>query len=146
MQIRPITPQETAIARARILSGMIERWGWLDETANPDLDDIWTTYCQAGHCFFVGEIQGDIVATGALWFEEAQVGRIVRVSVGETWRGRGFGRQMTNHLIKTAHQANCHTLLVETNESWQSALALYRNAGFLETHRDGVEVHMLLQL
>ncbi len=146
MNIRPILPHQAPLARALILAGMVERWGWLDETANPDLTDIWTTYVCAGHRFFVGERAGEIVATGALWFVQERVGRIVRMSVAQQWRGLGFGRKMTDHLIASARHAGCHTLLVETNDSWQSALMLYRTAGFIETHRDGVEVHMQLQL
>lgn len=146
MEIRPIAPTETQQARALILAGMAERWGWLDESANPDLDDIWQSYCLAWHRFFVGVVDGQMVATGALLFEAVGIGRIVRMSVAKTWRGKGFGRLMTDHLITAARQANCHTLLVETNESWHSALTLYRTVGFTQTHRDGVEIHMQLIL
>src|SRR5579883_3043906 len=49
--IRPFVPPDQQAARVLILRGLGEHFGWIDETCNPDLDDIAATYTGAGHLF-----------------------------------------------------------------------------------------------
>src|SRR5512134_385508 len=62
--IRPFQPADQVPARALVLAGLVEHWGWLDETKNPDLVDIAAAYAQGA--FLVGYLDGQLVATGAL--------------------------------------------------------------------------------
>ena len=141
-QIRPFHPLDQPAAQALILDGLVEHWGTLDPTLNPDLRDIYASYVASGGAFFVAEENGAIIATGALIPEGESVGRIVRVSVSVAQRGRGLGRAISQHLITEGQRRGYHTLLVETNDDWYSALHLYQSCGFMPyDHSDG-EVHM----
>ena len=46
--IRPFQLKDQDAAKALILSGMKEHWGFIDPTKNPDLDDIATYYVWQG--------------------------------------------------------------------------------------------------
>ena len=140
--IRPISPPDQPIAKQLVQEGLGSRFGHIDYSMNPDLNDIQANYIDQGHHFFVAEIEGEIIGTCALTNEAAGIGRIQRMSVRPEWQGNGFARQMTHFLIQTAHELGMSQLLVETNEGWENALRLYKTSGFVETHRRGVEVHM----
>ncbi|MCB8989469.1 MAG: GNAT family N-acetyltransferase [Ardenticatenaceae bacterium] len=140
--IRPFQPSDQSAVQALILTGLAERWGTLDPTLNPDLHDIHSSYIASGGAFFVIEEAGVIIGTGALIPEGPGVGRIVRVSVSAKQRGHGLGRAITEQLIAEGQRRGYHTLLVETNDDWYSALHLYQSCGFIPyDHRDG-DVHM----
>lgn len=146
LTIRPFQPADQDSAKTLILAGLGERWGGIDYTMNPDLNDIQASYIDKGHLFFVGELDGAIVGTGCLKLNGDGVGEIVRMSVSGRCRGMGFGRILTNHLIETAKIENLHTLITETEYNWTSAINLYKSCGFTETHRNGTEQHFILKL
>ncbi len=145
-QIRPFQKADQAATQALILTGLAERWGALDPTRNPDLHDIYASYVAQGSAFIVVEDAGRIIGAGGLVEEEPGVGRIVRVSVSAGQRGRGIGRAISQHLIAEGRRRGCHTLLVETNDDWHSALQLYQSCGFVPYAHQNEEVHMKLQI
>ncbi|MFD2924052.1 hypothetical protein ACFS6F_09945 [Halobacillus naozhouensis] len=63
IEILPIAKSFEEKARGLILDGLLERFGYIDVTLNPDLKDIMSTYHNIGHVFLVGE---ELVATGVL--------------------------------------------------------------------------------
>ena len=146
MNLRLFESADQEITKQLILEGLGSRFGRIDYTMNPDLNDIQATYIDQGHRFFVLEMEGESVGTCALTNEAAGIGRIERMSVRADHQGKGLARKMTNFLIQTARDVGMRTMVVETNESWDSALRLYQTSGFVETHRVGVEVHMAQSL
>jgi len=62
--ITPFEPKNQSEAKRLILSGLQERWGRLDLSQNPDLDDIGVAYANA--TFLIGWMNGIAIATGAL--------------------------------------------------------------------------------
>ena len=146
MTIRPFAAGDQAAARRLVLAGLGERFGFVDESLNPDLDDVAAAYVPPGRLFVVGERHGRIVGTGALIEVGERVGRIVRVSVDREQRGRGIGRALVAHLLATARARGYVRLLVETNDDWADAIALYRSCGFAEEDRRHGEVHLALAL
>ena len=146
--IRPFAPGDQLAARRLILEGLGERWGWVDETRNPDLDDIAAHYLAPGHYFVVVERDGELIGTGALVAEGAEgakrqaTGRIVRMSVAREHRGRGLGRALVEHLLDEAQQRGCRRVLVETTREWHDAIRLYQRCGFVEYARDDEDVHL----
>ena len=145
-RIRPFQPADQPAARALILAGLAERWGTLDPTLNPDLQDIWTNYIVRGGAFVVATCQGQVVGTGALSVEALGVGRIERVSIHSTHRRHGLARMISEHLIGEARQRGYRQVLVETTETWESAIRLYTACGFSPVaHHDG-DIHMALTL
>ncbi|WP_430507641.1 hypothetical protein [Rossellomorea marisflavi] len=54
MDISRIIPEECEQAKNLILEGFRERFGWIDETLNPDIKDIAASYDGVDNHFFVG--------------------------------------------------------------------------------------------
>ena len=146
LTIRPFQPTDQVQARAIVLAGLGSRWGHIDYSLNPDLDDIQANYIDKGYHFFVAEVAGEMVGTCALTFDELRVGRIERMSVKAVWQRKGFARKLTNHLIQTARDCGCHTLNVETDTPWTSAVRLYQSCGFQLLFENDGETHMQMRL
>ncbi|MEJ2748799.1 MAG: GNAT family N-acetyltransferase [Anaerolineae bacterium] len=141
VRLRPFTPQDQSATRNLILDGLGSHFGFIDETLNSDLDDIWQHYVVPGNIFVVAEIEGQIVGSGALIKEAKGVGRLVRMSVSANYQRRGIGRKLVQHLIQRAIEQGYQCLLVETNHDWYDAIGLYQSCGFREYDRDEESVH-----
>jgi ribosomal protein S18 acetylase RimI-like enzyme len=131
--IRPFRVTDQAQARALILDGLGEHWGWIDESLNPDLDDIATYYPPKRADFFVVEDAGGaLIGSGALIQEGEETGRIVRMSVAKAARGRGIGRRLVAQLETAASTRGYRRLVCETTEGWTDAIGLYLASGFTD--------------
>lgn len=147
---RPLTPADNRPVRQLILAGLGERFGQVDETLNPDCDNLYQFYVEAGQTFLVLEEDGHIIGCGALMAEPGRenVGRLVRVSVASSHQGRGYGRIISQELMQKGVERGFTQLLVETNADWHSALQLYRALGFeeygrtVDPHFGYIEVHL----
>ncbi len=144
--IRPFEPRDQGAARQLIEAGLGEHFGWIDESRNPDLNDIASSYVRRGHVFFVAEVDGKLVGTGALLTEDRETGRIVRVSVANAHRREGIGRTLVRRLVLAARRKGIKQIRVETNVGWEDAIGLYRDCGLHEYGRDEIGVHMFLAL
>ncbi len=132
IKVLPFQPADQAPAKALILDGLVEHWGFLDEGLNPDLDDIATSY--ADGIFLVAWQDDEIIGTGAFRpYSEKQV-EIVRMSVKKDLRRRGIGRQILDELLRRAIKAGYEEAILETTESWQDVIDFYLNYGFEITH------------
>jgi ribosomal protein S18 acetylase RimI-like enzyme len=146
LTFRSFEPRDQAAARRLVLAGLGDHFGVIDETINPDLDDIEAHYLRPGHRFVLAERDGELVGTGALVEEAPGVGRLVRMSVAREQRGRGIGRALVAHLLAEARARGYHRVVVETNDDWSDAIGLYRACGFVEVDRRDGGVHMALEL
>jgi ribosomal protein S18 acetylase RimI-like enzyme len=144
--IRPFEASDQAVVRRLILEGLGEHFGFIDETLNPDIDDITANYIIAGHVFVVVQDGNDIVGTGALVFRGEGIGQMVRVSVRSDYRRKGIGKAIVEHLIEVARQRGVRRLIVETNSDWYDAIGLYKRLGFVEYRRSDIGVCMVLDL
>ena len=144
--IRGFRPQDQETVKRLILQGLGEHFGRINPALNPDLNDIDRNYIQAGHCFVVAKVAGEIVGTAALVSEGSGVGRIVRVTVAPAQRRAGLGRMLVEHLLETAVERGVKQVLVETNLDWYDAIRLYERCGFREYGRDEESVHFSLAL
>ncbi len=144
--IRPFAPADQPAARRLILAGLGEHFGSIDETRNPDVDDIQRYYVERGNPFLVAELAGDLVGTAALLREDAATARVVRVSVARAFRRQGIARSLVARLLADARSRGFTRVLVETNLDWGDALGLYRALGFEEYARDDESRHLALAL
>lgn len=133
---RPFAPSDQAAARALILNGLGEHFGFIDETLNPDLDDIAASYLAPGHLFLVAEYQQTLVGTGCLLIQPGASGQLVRVSTHYAYRRLGIARAICQQLIEHARQRGLRRLIVETNRDWYDAIRLYQQLGFQQYTRD----------
>jgi ribosomal protein S18 acetylase RimI-like enzyme len=130
--IRPFEPADQARMRALVLTGLGEHWGFIDETLNPDLDDIAAAYPPETSLVLVVEEDGALIGAGCLTEDDPSTGRLVRMSVAASARGKGIGRRLVADL-ETAARARGYTRIVcETTETWVDATGLYLATGFSE--------------
>jgi ribosomal protein S18 acetylase RimI-like enzyme len=145
--MRDFLPRDQTNVRALVLAGMRERWGDVyDPRANPDLDDISTSYLCRGADVVVVEVGDKVVATGLLLPQPACRGRILRVSVDHNHRRRGHGRQVVDELTRRARRRGMVEVLVKTDTPWESARALYSSCGFQLAGQDETDTHFVLPL
>jgi ribosomal protein S18 acetylase RimI-like enzyme len=143
---RPFRTSDQAAVRSLVLQGLGEHFGCIDETMNPDMDDVNTHYIQPGHLFILAEADGQLAGTGALKTVAPGVAQMVRVSVCPAQRRRGIGRAIVMQLVQAARQRHYDRVLVETNNDWPDAIGLYRSCGFHEYARDDVSVYMVPEM
>lgn len=142
--IRSFQPADQTAVRGLILSGLEEHWGSLDPSRNPDLQDIARSY--AGAVFLVACEGERIIGTGALVAGGPHTGEIVRMSVAGDMRRRGVGHRLLERLMTEAKARGMRTLVLETTETWQDAIAFYLSAGFQVSHHQGGDVYFRLEI
>ena len=128
LEIRPFRPEDQAAARALILEGLAEHWGWLDSSLNPDLEDLATWY--QGQVLLVAHLAGELVGTGALTWERQGVGRIQRMSVARRWRRHGIASAILARLLDEARALGYRHVVLETTSTWEDAKGFYVQHGF----------------
>ena len=79
------------------------------------------------------------VACGAIKLHEGgSTAEIKRMYVLPAYRGQGLAKRMLSALENRARELGCTQLLLETNASFTSAIALYRGFGFATIPNFGV--------
>jgi len=144
LTIVPFQRENQAAAKALILAGMQEHWGVLDESKNPDLDDIAAAY--ANGVFLVAWQNREIVGTGAFrpWSDDTV--EIVRMSVKRENRRQGIGREILAALCHAAYQRGYRRAILETTARWHGVIAFYQAFGFEITHYASGDVYFALNL
>jgi putative acetyltransferase len=142
--IEPFRPEDQATVKALILAGLVEHWGQLDASKNPDLDDIASSY--AGGTFLVARVAGRVIGSGALVPKDEYTGQIVRMSVAASHRRLGTGRLILENLLHCARRAGMTEVILETTATWTDVVEFYKNAGFELTHHQGGDAYFRLGL
>lgn len=142
--IDPFQPQDQDEAKDLVLAGMVEHWGFLDPTLNPDLNDIAVSYKEG--LFLVAKQEGKIVGTGALLPRSEMSAEIMRMSVASTLRRSGLGSAMLQRLCEYAKLKGYRQLVLETTSNWQEVIEFYLKFGFQITHHQDGETHFVLNL
>jgi GNAT superfamily N-acetyltransferase len=141
MQIQAIKREQCPEAKEVILSGFLERFGYIDHSLNPDIQDIWTEYMQGDGLFYVGMDEGRMICTGAIRKEDLSTYQVVRMSVLKAYRKHGIGRRMLVHLEEKARSLGARRLILETNKRWEDAIHFYKKNGYSATHEDEVSCY-----
>jgi GNAT superfamily N-acetyltransferase len=142
--IEPFQPEDQAAVKALILAGLVEHWGRLDVSKNPDLDNIASSY--AGGTFLIARQAGQVIGTGALVPWSENTGQIVRMSVAASRRRLGTGRLILENLLVCARRAGMKEVILETAAAWTGVIEFYKNAGFELTHYQGDDAYFRLGL
>lgn len=146
LHIRPFARQDQTAARTLILQGFGERFGFIDEALNPDLNDITASYLVPGHIFLVATHEQTLVGTGALLIQPTTTGELVRISTHHAYRRLGIARAICQHLLVRARQHTLHQVTVKTNLDWLDAIKLYQQLGFVEYQRSAHGLSLALDL
>ena len=144
--IRSLEVGDQQQARWLILQGLGEHFGYIDETLNPDLDDILHNYIIPGHVFVVACMGREIVGTGALISLGEGLSEMVRISTRKDYRRRGIGQAIITYLVNIARQRGDRRIIVKTNASWHDAINLYKRLDFVEYGRTTIGVGLELLL
>jgi len=83
-----------------------------------------------GVVFFVARIEGAPVGCGAIQIYGREYGELKRMYVRPSFRGRGLGRQLLEHLAAHAAAQGVGLLRLETGIHQREAIALYEAFGF----------------
>jgi ribosomal protein S18 acetylase RimI-like enzyme len=142
--IRPFRPADQSAAKALILEGLTERWGFRDPVKNPDLDDIAASYARG--VFLVAELGERLVGTGAMLPGTEGTAEICRMSVARARRRQGIGGAILGRLVENARAAGYRKLILETTSTWEDAVAFYRKHGFRRTHVREGDTYFVLEL
>ena len=142
IEILPINMNLEKEARKLIYEGLSERFGVIDTTLNPDLQNIVENYIKKDNIFIVGLYKGNIICTGALIKENDQTGRIVRMYVKKDFRRMGIARHIVKILENYGKHKKFVKIVLETTEDWKSAIKLYESCGYQKfDHFDG-NIHL----
>ena len=82
--------------------------------------------------FLMATLEGRPVGCGAVKREVADVGYIKRMWVDPSVRGRGLGRRLLDELEEAARRLGCSVVQLETNRALETAIGMYRRAGYTE--------------
>jgi len=144
VRIRSFQPEDQTAVKTLILAGLVEHWGFLDPTLNPDLNDIAISYADC--IFLVATVNNQIVGTGALIPEKTGVGRVVRMSTNKQFRRQGIGYIVLDALCKAAKNAGYNALVCETTSTWQNVIIFYLKYGFQKIGEWDDDIHFRLSI
>lgn len=142
MKIIPINIRYETEAKQLVLQGFLERFGFIDETLNPDLNEIVKSYSGKGEVFLLGLIGETLVCTGAITNEGDLTARIQRMSVKKEFRNQGLAMRMLAALENKAISLEYEKIVLETNKTWESAVRLYERAGYQRCAEENEFIHM----
>ena len=144
LTVRHFVESDQPQVKKLILAGLKERWGILDDNANPDIDDIAASY--GAENFIVVFRDDQLGGTGGLAAETGSVVRVVRMWIAKDLRRAGIGTMILARLLELSSQRGCSKVLLETTATWTDAIAFYQKHGFkIDGYRDG-DVHFFKEL
>jgi putative acetyltransferase len=132
LAIRTFTTADQDEVRALILGGLAEHWGQVDETLNPDVDDLAGSYPEGRTIVVLAD--DAIVGTGTVVPISDGAAEIKRMSVVPAMRRRGVGRAVVDELLATARSWGLDRVVLETSAHWDDVVEFYRRCGFVLTH------------
>lgn len=111
-----------------------------------DLDDVTTTYLTGRATMLIGDLDGQVVAMGALRLLTDTTCEITRMRVDPSAQGRGYGKQVLKALEAQAIDFGYSNAVLLTGPDQHPAIDLYQAAGYtviaIEDHGDIPGVRM----
>ena len=109
----------------------IEKYFQLEEKDRQSLGDPEGQILAKGGHILVAERDGQLVGCCALMaMPENDRLEVAKMTIAESERGQGVGRQLLEHVICFAKECYIRTLYLETNTKLESAVRLYEAVGF----------------
>ena len=116
----------------------IEEYFGVEDKDRRQLDDPRAQILDRGGYIAIAELEGVVVATGALipashppaGYE--RWGEIIKMATVPMAQGGGVGGEVLDHLIEQARIMQMPGLWLETNDQLEAATLLYKRKGFVE--------------
>ncbi|HEX8833279.1 MAG TPA: GNAT family N-acetyltransferase [Abditibacteriaceae bacterium] len=136
--IRPIQRDEVEAAKQVIETVCLEFFGHAPHDFE-DMDDIRAQYSGDSGIFLVLADNNKIVGTGAIRRIDNYTCELKRMWFLQEYRGRGFGKEMAQSLLKRARQMGYKRVRLDTSPELVQATGLYVRLGFqpIERYNDG---------
>jgi N-acetylglutamate synthase and related acetyltransferases len=132
MRIAPFEPRH-AEAWRRLNEAWISKHFTIEAKDREVLDDPVGKIIDKGGRIFMAEAAGGEAIGCVALIPMADGGfEVAKMTVAETARGTGLGRQLMQICIEAASAAGAPRLYLETNSSLAPALSLYRAMGFTD--------------
>ncbi|KAG8544301.1 hypothetical protein GDO81_022724 [Engystomops pustulosus] len=108
------------------------------KAVNGDLKDVWAHYLQRkGHCFWVAELDGEVVGiVAAIPFitqHEKNV-ELKRMAVSKYHRGKGISKLLCRAVVDYAQENGCNAVMVSTTNVQIQACKMYDKMGFRSSY------------
>ncbi len=100
-----------------------------------DLRAIRAFYLDDGGEFLIGELEGRLVAMGALRHVTGSVAEVKRIGVHPAFRRRGFGRLLVEWLEERARELGYRKLRLDTSVKQDAAQDMFLAEGYREVGR-----------
>ncbi len=104
-----------------------------------DLYDLEVSYGGERDCFFVAEMNGQLVGTVGIKEEDEKVALLRRVFVDTKYRGKGYGLRLLDKAVEFCKKKSYKKISFQGTSRMAMALALCRKRGFQETDRVPME-------
>ena len=143
LQLRPFQPTINLTVKQLILDGLVEHWGVLDPTLNPDLNNIAQSYADGD--FVVACIDGEIVGTGAIIPEEKTAVLCACPSKKKNG-GKDSPPSFSITLLPLPKEKGYEQVVLETTSTWQDVIQFYLRNGFTISHYAHGDTHFTLSL
>ena len=134
LSIRAFSPADQQPVETMIRAGLAEHWGSLDDSLNPDLGDMASSYAHG--TILVAVRAGEVVGTATLVPRGHGDAEIVRMSVHPRYRRAGVGRALVDAIVSHAHRSGHTRVILETSAHWDGVVDFYRACGFVLTHHE----------
>ena len=146
MKIFKITCEYEEEAKTLVLEGLKDRWGFIDESYNLDLNNIVQTYDIDGGIFLIGKLGDETVCTGAFTKEDSVTCQIKRVPVKKNYRRNGFAKSIVLELERHAKDMGYKRIVLETTNTWASAIEFYIKNGYIECLNDDHDIYFYKEI
>lgn len=100
-----------------------------------DLHHVSEVYLRNKGEFYVGELEGRIVAMGGLKRISDDTAEVKRMRVDPPHQGAGYGKTILRALELRARELGYRTLTLETTQRQRAARHIYAAAGYIEQSR-----------
>lgn len=139
-EIRPITAQDSEGVAAVIRKVMPEfgARGPGFALSDPEVDEMYSAYQQAGHRYFVVTQNGRLLGGGGiapLAGGDGTICELRKMYFLPELRGLGIGQQLINLCLDSARELGYSQCYLETLQSMKQARALYAKNGFVQLEK-----------
>ena len=135
INIRSATNDDCEKVKALVF-GVLREFGLEPEPGgtDDDLNDIEASYINRGGVFeLLEDSAGSLLGTVGLYPVDEEVVELRKMYFSLDLRGRGIGRETLTRMIEKARQMGFKKMYLETASVLESAIALYKKFGFVET-------------
>ncbi|RJT20956.1 GNAT family N-acetyltransferase [Buttiauxella izardii] len=134
--LRRITLDDNA-AVARVIREVSAEYGLTADkgytVADPNLDELYQVYSQAGHAYWVVEMDGEVVGGGGvapLTCSEPEICELQKMYFLPMVRGKGLAKRLALQAMDFAREEGFKRCYLETTAFLTEAIALYERLGF----------------